>query len=177
MRQTASRWVQPVKDGEKPTEIRSLPLLWVGSGPAGTHEELLYTETHTQSTIKSSAGTNAMAKFMFELQPNIGSPSVFQAWGVQNPYIHIEACSKSPPKVNFSGHREKKDITNFPTFTSSWALKSGKMCLTQPLADMALGESLGKGLFCRSPSALSHHPDIGTKYRIFFFLFNILKNK
>lgn len=78
---------------KRPPKSRVFPSV-SGSGPARTHEELLYTETHTKPTIKS-AGTNPMAKLMFELQPNIGLASVFQAWGVQNPYIHIEVCSKS----------------------------------------------------------------------------------
>lgn len=88
-----------------------------GSGPARTHEELLYTETHTKTTIKSSAGTNPMAKLMFELQPNTGLASVFQTWGVQNSISILKFAAKV--KVNLSGHREQKELINFPSITSS----------------------------------------------------------
>lgn len=138
------------------------------SGPARTHEELLYTEIHTQSTIKSSAGTNPMAKFMFKLQPNTDSASVFQAWGTQNPHTILKFAVKVLPRLFFSGHREQNEIIHFPSFTSSWTLRLGKMCLTQPLAVMALGESRGWGQPADQSLAQSQHPDTGTKYRIFF---------
>lgn len=134
--------------------------------------------THTKHNIISWYKPDGQVHqvIQVELQPNIGLALVFQAWGVQNLYIHTEICCKSPSKVNFSGHREQKEIIHFPSFTSSWALSLGKMCITQPLAVMAVEESLGKGLFWRLPSASSQHPDTGMKYR-FFFPFNILKNK
>lgn len=60
-----------------------------------------------------------MAKSVFESQLNTGLASVFQVLGLQNPYIHIEACSKDPPSVNLPEHRRQKEIIRLPSFTSS----------------------------------------------------------
>lgn len=49
MRQTASRWVQPIKDREKPTKIKGLPLLWVVQVQLGLMKScFIQKHTHTK---------------------------------------------------------------------------------------------------------------------------------
>lgn len=90
-----------------------------GSGPAGTHKEPFYTATHTKAQQNHYLFPTLMTKSVFELQLNTGLASVFQAQGLQNPYIHIETCSKDPPRVNLSGHSRQKEIIHLPSPTSS----------------------------------------------------------
>lgn len=51
-----------------------------------------------------------MAKSLFRPEPflHVGLATIFREQELQNPYVHIEACSENPPRVKLSGHRGAK---------------------------------------------------------------------
>lgn len=55
-----------------------------------------------------------MAKSVFRSEPflHMGLATIFQEQELRKPYVHVEACSKDPPRVNLSGHRGQKEMTS-----------------------------------------------------------------